>query len=119
MPSPDASHSQAKGYVKSGNDNTGQLLITSLSLSKALCAVSVQLNAPFLVKSVRGVASCEKPFTKTSKLRYILGLWPIPDGPDVLFVQPHSINTDDMPQIKHLSQPKLALRQFCVKLLLL
>ena len=61
IPSPDASHSKTNGCVKSGNASMGQLLITSLSLSKARCAVSDELNAPFFVKSIRGAKSYEKP----------------------------------------------------------
>ena len=63
IPSPEASHSHTKDWEKSGKSNTGHELITSFIFSNVCCATSNQLNAPFLVSSMRGVVICENPLT--------------------------------------------------------
>jgi hypothetical protein len=62
-PSPDVSHSNMNGWEKYGKVRTRQVLMTFFILSKVSCASSLHLNAPFLVKSVNGANSCEKPLT--------------------------------------------------------
>jgi hypothetical protein len=61
MPSPKASHSTVKGWMKSGRDKTGHVLITFFILSNVNCDYEIHLKAPFLVKSFKGAQSCEKP----------------------------------------------------------
>ena len=62
-PSPEASHSTTKGCEKSGNARTRQKLIITFISSKVFYAKSVQVNTPFLVRSVRGAANWKNPLT--------------------------------------------------------
>ena len=63
IPSPEASQYSSNGEEKLGFASTGQELITSFRVSKALYASSFQEKAPCLVRSVREAVSLENPFT--------------------------------------------------------
>ena len=63
MPSLEESQCSSNGLLKFGNGNNGQEAINFLNFSKKSCSLGVNKKDPFLIKSIKGTACLEYPFT--------------------------------------------------------